>query len=80
MRHICLTWTLEGGTVDPDANTVTLTGIDGFSRWTLASVSAPLPVELISFTAGVKGKTVELGWKTEGEVNSYLFEIERALS
>lgn len=72
------TWTLEGGTVDPDANTVTLTGIDGFSRWTLASVSAPLPVELISFTAGVKGKTVELRWKTEGEVNSYLFEIERA--
>ncbi|MHC1738133.1 MAG: T9SS type A sorting domain-containing protein [Ignavibacteriaceae bacterium] len=70
-------WTLEGGTVDDVANTVTLSGIDGFSRWTLASVSAPLPVELASFTAGVKGKMVELRWKTESEVNTYLFEIQR---
>ncbi|HOJ19150.1 MAG TPA: T9SS type A sorting domain-containing protein [Ignavibacteriaceae bacterium] len=73
------TWTLEGGTVDPDANTVTLTGIDGFSRWTLASESAPLPVELTSFTANVKGNGVELRWKTESEVNSYLFEIQKSV-
>jgi len=73
------TWTLEGGTVDPDANTVTLTGIDGFSRWTLASENAPLPVELTSFTANVKGNGVELRWRTESEVNSYLFEVQKSV-
>jgi len=73
------TWTYAGGTVDAGANTVTLTGIDGFSRWTLASESAPLPVELSSFTANVKGNGVELRWKTESEVNSYLFEVQKSL-
>ena len=29
-------WTIEGGIVDTDNNKVTLSGIDGFSRWTLA--------------------------------------------
>jgi len=74
------TWTLAGGSVDIGANTVTLSGIDGFSRWTLGGGEAPLPVELASFTAGVKGKTVELRWKTESEVNSYMFEIQRSRS
>jgi hypothetical protein len=32
------TWIQMGGTVDTLANTVTLTGIDGFSRWTLVPV------------------------------------------
>lgn len=73
-----VTWTLAGGSVDVGANTVTLSGIDGFSRWTLASETAPLPVELSSFTASVKGKGVELRWKTASEVNSYMFEIQRS--
>ncbi|MDY0080035.1 MAG: T9SS type A sorting domain-containing protein, partial [Ignavibacteriaceae bacterium] len=73
------TWTYAGGTVDAGANTVTLTGIDGFSRWTLASENAPLPVELTSFTANVKGNGVELRWKTESEVNSYLFEVQKSV-
>ena len=32
-----ITWTKMNGTVDTTANTVTLNGIDGFSRWTLSS-------------------------------------------
>jgi len=32
-----VTWTKMNGTVDTAANTVTLNGIDGFSRWTLSS-------------------------------------------
>jgi len=72
-----VTWTMEGGTVDQGANTVTLTGIDGFSRWTLGSVGAPLPVELTSFSAALKGKNVTLQWSTATETNNLGFEIER---
>ncbi|MCH8247617.1 MAG: T9SS type A sorting domain-containing protein, partial [Bacteroidetes bacterium] len=32
-----LTWTRVGGDVDTTANTVTITGVDSFSRWTLGS-------------------------------------------
>ncbi len=72
-----ITWTLEGGTVDQGANTVTLTGIDGFSRWTLGSAGAPLPVELTSFSAALNGKNVTLHWSTATETNNLGFEIER---
>jgi hypothetical protein len=37
----------------------------------------PLPVELASFTATVKGTTAELRWTTATEVNSYGFDVER---
>ena len=36
------------------------------------------PVELVSFDASVKGKSVQLYWKTATEVNNYGFEIERS--
>ncbi len=38
----------------------------------------PLPVELVSFTAGISGKNVLLSWKTASEVNNYGFEIQRS--
>jgi hypothetical protein len=71
------TWTLAGGTVDQGANTVTLTGIDGFSRWTLGSVSTPLPVELTSFSAKGTRAGIELRWSTATELNNIGFEIQR---
>jgi subtilisin family serine protease len=37
----------------------------------------PLPVELASFTSLVEGRDIHLFWKTETEVNSFKFEIER---
>jgi hypothetical protein len=37
----------------------------------------PLPVELISFTAKVIGKSISLNWKTATEINNFGFEIER---
>ena len=40
---------------DPVANTVTLSGIDAFSRWTLGATSQPLPVELTAFEAALDG-------------------------
>ncbi len=73
------TWTNEGGTVNTTAHTVTLSGINSFSRWTLASTSSPLPVELTSFSAEVNENTVKLNWQTATEVNNYGFEIQRSV-
>ena len=44
------------------------------------SPTAPLPVELTSFTANLSGSNVELCWVTATEVKNYGFEIERASS
>ncbi len=38
-----------------------------------------LPVELSSFTANIKQREVELVWETKTEVNTSMFQIERAL-
>jgi hypothetical protein len=74
------TWAQEGGTVNTTNHTVSLDGINSFSRWTLGSSAAPLPVELTSFTANViDNKRVLLSWQTATEVNNYGFEIERAI-
>lgn len=44
------------------------------------SPTAPLPVELTSFTANLSGSNVELRWVTATEVRNYGFEVERASS
>jgi hypothetical protein len=50
--------------------------IDGIRVGTTWS-DAGLPVELTSFTATVKGRGVELVWKTATEVNNAGFDVER---
>jgi Secretion system C-terminal sorting domain len=72
------TWTEDGGTVNTIDNTVTLSGINSFSRWTLGSTSSPLPVELTSFDAETIEDKVILNWHTETEVKNYGFEVERS--
>ena len=37
----------------------------------------PLPVELMSFSASVRGRKVELRWNTASESNNYGFDVER---
>jgi hypothetical protein len=59
-------------------NTMALTGISSFSTWTLGSLSAPLPVELLEFTAARQGADVQLSWHTASEQNSERFEVERS--
>lgn len=50
--------------------------------WKMDDVSLsgpdPMPVELVSFTSSVIGKSVQLNWKTATEANNYGFEIERS--
>ena len=51
---------------------------DHFSEFYLTGSSAPLPVELTSFTAEKRGTTVALAWATASEKNSDRFEVERS--
>jgi hypothetical protein len=69
-------WVDAGATLDEGANTLTKTSESG-TEYSLASISAPLPVELESFTAEISDNTVILKWQTETEVDNYGFDIER---
>ena len=62
------------------AGSVTVTNMTNFSPQTLAStdVNSPLPVELLSFTARLITRGVELKWKTANEFNNDYFEIEKS--
>jgi hypothetical protein len=81
------TWSQEGAdsrsTGSTGDNTVTLSGIESFSRWTLGSASSPLPVELASFEAtkaeagGAGEEAVQLSWTTASEQGNAGFEIQR---
>ncbi len=42
--------------------------------------SVPLPVELTSFTASSKGKSVELTWQTASEQNNFGFNVEQSFN
>ncbi|MFA6439473.1 MAG: T9SS type A sorting domain-containing protein, partial [Bacteriovoracaceae bacterium] len=44
------------------------------------TVDTPMPIELTSFSALVKGNSIELAWQTATEVNNHGFEIERRQS
>ena len=80
-------WSQEGfdsRTTSPTGgNTVTLSGIESFSRWTLGSGASPLPVELASFEAtkaqagGTGEEAVQLSWTTASERNNAGFEVQR---
>ncbi len=58
------------------ANTVSVTGVEHFSVWTLGSRQAPLPVELLSFTATQEGPDALLRWATAQEKDNDRFELE----
>ncbi|MFZ4622039.1 MAG: T9SS type A sorting domain-containing protein [Bacteroidota bacterium] len=68
--------TLQNGIFDNSINSVTLGG-GGSTVTVLGSLVTPLPVELTSFAASVKGSTVELRWSTATEVNNSGFDVEK---
>lgn len=51
---------------------------DGGIANSFSSSDTPLPVELTSFSASSKNKSVNLVWKTVTEMNNYGFEIQRS--
>jgi hypothetical protein len=46
--------------------------------WTLSSISSPLPVEFLDFSARCAGKDLKLNWKTASETNNDYFTIEKS--
>jgi len=76
-------WTEQKGnesgneyTRNSTTNEITLTGVKGFSTWTMASPNVTLPVDLTYFTAKKKGQSVELIWETGLEIDSKGFEVQ----
>ena len=55
------------------------TATDGLVRIIALPAAAPLPVQLISFTAQAQGAGVAVAWRTASEVNSDRFEVERSI-
>ncbi len=67
--------------ISGDGNTALIGGYGDSSfagaTWVYATPSAPLPVELTSFTATANHLNAELHWSTATEINNTEFEIER---
>jgi len=71
------TWQEQGGVIDEDNNIVTLSGLDGFSRWTLCDTDSPLPVVLSSFTAEMNDNVPTLYWTTQSETENLGWNVYR---
>jgi hypothetical protein len=71
------TWEHMGGTVNTTNNYVEIADVINFGWWTFADINAPIPVELISFTANVVDGLVNLSWATATELNNSGWDIER---
>ncbi|MCR4417168.1 MAG: right-handed parallel beta-helix repeat-containing protein [Ignavibacteria bacterium] len=71
-------WTDLGTPNNVNGNLLTWTGLTSFSEYGLGGDNNnPLPVQLSSFTADVKGRDVQLRWQTATEINNAGFEVER---
>ncbi len=71
-------WSEQTGIGNTASNTVSISSLSGFSRWTVAPKLKPLPVELISFSAKCNTNEVELMWSTASEINNYNFEVQKS--
>jgi len=73
-------WRLLGADAqDLTANYVTKNNIDQMFRFTLASsVSHPLPIQLVSFTAQLSSGKSIINWTTSFELNNHHFEVEKS--
>ncbi len=57
---------------------VSVPSVSSYSTsWTITDSSVPLPVELVSFSAGFREGVVELNWKTQSEVDNDYFTVQR---
>lgn len=77
--HVTLNISTVGATIG--SQTITVTNPDGQSFTSaggILTVSAPLPITLLSFSATKKESTSLLNWRTGQEINNKGFEIERS--
>lgn len=66
------------GQSNPTTNSSQVPGVTSFSPWTLASESAPLPIQLVSFEVALFDRGVKLTWRTAQELRNDFFDLERS--
>ncbi|MBS1552773.1 MAG: T9SS type A sorting domain-containing protein [Bacteroidetes bacterium] len=64
--------------VDLVNHNIKVRGLTQMGRFIITDASAPLPVELASFTSLISGNNVSLNWSTVSEKNNSGFDIERS--
>ncbi len=73
------TWSDQGGTVDTEANTVTVTGIGSFSQWTLSDEN-PIAVSLLAFSAVRRNRSALIEWRVDNTIGIAGFRVRKSNS
>lgn len=61
------------------ATSATVSGVTTFSPWTLSGNNAPLPVELLTFSAQPNDEgNIDVYWETSSETNNDYFAVQRS--
>lgn len=64
---------------NPAPNETDVNGISGISTWwTLSSLSSPLPVEILGFSANCQNQSIVLNWSVATQLNNDIFILERS--
>lgn len=72
-------WKNEGyASKSAASNFVEQSGIPDFSRWTLSSMSNPLPLILTNFSGKCDGGKAQLSWQIASSVSVVTFEVQRS--
>jgi len=71
-------WENPLGGQSSGATTVTVSGVTAFSPWAVSGNNAPLPIQLLNFTATVIKGDVDLNWETATELNNDYFTVQRS--
>ncbi|MBS1644750.1 MAG: T9SS type A sorting domain-containing protein [Bacteroidetes bacterium] len=72
-------WKNEGySSKSAASNFVEKMGIPDFSRWTLSSMSNPLPLALINFSGKCDGGKAQLNWRISSPASVAMFEVQRS--
>ncbi|HEY5533975.1 MAG TPA: T9SS type A sorting domain-containing protein [Ignavibacteria bacterium] len=71
-------WTQYPSIPNTNTKTITDTNLNTFATYTFSDGSAPLPVQISSFTSNVISRDVKLNWTTASELNNAGFEILRS--
>ena len=72
------TWVRQGTSGDGSSRSITVSVTQLNSLYTVSTTSAPLPVELVSFTGTLVVDDGLLKWRTASEKNSAYFELEES--
>lgn len=76
------TWSEQSdAAVNTTNQTITLSGIDAFSRWTISSkTSQPLPVVWQDYKAVCNSNGIMIEWTTSAEINNDYFTVEKMVA